>query len=103
MELESGEKLINISATTLAFNTINTMLEKVQDSIVSSIETQEESELKNFVVYVSKMRKAPLIMYYSFSVAKDDVFYQPLDSDDWNSIFSHYSYEEPENTEKFLK
>ena len=55
------------------------------------------------MVYASKFKLVGELIYAAILSDENDIYYKPLESEDWDLLFQHYSYYEPKNLKKFIK
>lgn len=84
---QSGEQIINVSATTCCmivcnrvFNEVKTDLAAIQVELEKSVSYET---VRKFVVDYVMMDKMDLVIFTAFQAPRDEIFFQSPESDTW--------------------
>lgn len=79
------------------------MLVNLDDNLRKAVETKETSYLRDFVGYAAKMGVVGDILYGALRDDQNNIYYKPIDHEEWDVFFKCYSFVKPKKLKKFMK
>ena len=91
-KIRKGEITINHRAAATLMISVEKISKVMKDSIqiLTTQKALNEHEVKHFITSSKKLELVDYILEAAFLADPKDIFYQPLDSDDWKLLNSSY-------------